>query len=79
MHCAWEGREIHVPTLSENLNGIYHLGDLQKSVRKVWNQWEFCHLLFTLYTLNVYPDTLRVLSAVLPCFCGFSSPASPLR
>jgi hypothetical protein len=31
------------------------------------------YLLFTLYALYVHPDTLRILSAALPCLCGFCS------
>jgi hypothetical protein len=43
-----------------------------QDVRKVWNQWEL-YLLFTLYVLYLHPDTLRILSAALPCLCGFCS------
>jgi hypothetical protein len=30
------------------------------------------YLLFTLCALYVHPDTLRILSAALPCLCGFA-------
>jgi hypothetical protein len=38
-----------------------------QDVRKIWSQWEF-YLLFTLYAVYFHPDTLRIFSAILPCF-----------